>query len=121
MLELEPTTQLRKKILKFCEPSGVFRKIPLEQLKEYEELIQIDAIHNILENDELMHTVKVFFENNLNLSATSKNAFMHRNTLIYRLEKIKKEIGLNVKNFEDARILKNIMLINGVLKEKNKG
>ena len=118
MLQLTPTKEFKNKILKFCQPHDIFRKVPLNKLEDYLEIISIPSLQAIFKDEELMATVKAFFENNLNLSATSKSAFMHRNTLIYRLEKIKRETGLNLKNFEEARIFKNIILINEVLQEK---
>ena len=47
-----------------------------------------------------------FFENNLNVSETSRKLFVHRNTLVYRLEKIKKLTGLDLREFEDAIVFK---------------
>lgn len=121
MLNSTVNQDLKKKILKFCEPNVVFGKIPKEYLHEYYQLLEIPAVKSILSDAELVHTISMFFENNLNISVTSKNAFMHRNTLIYRIEKIKREIGLNIKNFEEARIMRNMMLIKQVLEEENKG
>jgi len=118
MMNNNLSKEYKNKILKFCEPEEVFRKIPLVKLKEYFEIIEMPAVKSVLEDENLMFTVKEFFKNDLNISKTSKSAFMHRNTLIYRLEKIKNIIGLNLKSFEEARIFKNIMLINEVLKEK---
>lgn len=56
--------------------------------------------------DELMETVREFFRNDLNLAATSKQLFIHRNTLNYRLDKIRKEYGLDLRKFQDAVIFK---------------
>lgn len=120
MFNITRTDNIKNKIMHFCEPREVFLKIPLDKLQDYLELLNIPSLQNILEDEDLIHTVQVFFANNLNLSKTSKNAYMHRNTLIYRLEKIKREIGLNLKNFEEARVFKNIMLIAEILKEKQK-
>ena len=58
-----------------------------------------------------MKTIQQLYTYNLNISQTSKNAFMHRNTLIYRLDKVKKLIGLNLKLFEDAVIFVNLVTI----------
>lgn len=57
-------------------------------------------------NDEIQETVRVFFENDLNLAATSKQLFIHRNTLNYRLDKIKKELGYDLRKFQDAIVYK---------------
>ena len=56
--------------------------------------------------DEMLNTVRTFFKNDLNISTTSRELFIHRNTLIYRLDKIKKEIGLDVRKFQDALVFK---------------
>lgn len=55
--------------------------------------------------DDLQETVITFFQNNLNLSRTANKLFIHRNTLIYRLEKVQKETGYNPRNFHDALTL----------------
>ncbi|MDD4211246.1 MAG: helix-turn-helix domain-containing protein, partial [Clostridia bacterium] len=111
--------ELGKKILNFCEPNNLFEKIPKERLQDYLELFKIKALRDLLEDEETMNTVRLFFKNNLNISAASKDSFMHRNTLIYRIEKIKKAVGLNIKNFEEARILKNLILIKGFLDKED--
>ena len=57
-------------------------------------------------SDEMLETVRVFFQNDLNLTAASRQLFIHRNTLNYRLDKIKKETGLDLRSFEDAVIFR---------------
>lgn len=63
-------------------------------------LIDFDSIKNMDEN--LLHTGVKFIENDLNISKTSSSLFLHRNTLIYRLEKIKEILGLDLKTFKDS-------------------
>ncbi|NLB50590.1 MAG: PucR family transcriptional regulator [Clostridiaceae bacterium] len=53
-----------------------------------------------------MNTINKFFENNLNGSETSRQLFVHRNTLVYRLDKVEKITGLDLRNFEDAVLFK---------------
>ena len=53
-------------------------------------------------SDEMMETVREFFKNDLNLTATAKQLFIHRNTLNYRLDKIRKEYNLDLRRFQDA-------------------
>ena len=53
-------------------------------------------------DDETIITIKKFFENSLNVSETSRQLFIHRNTLVYRLDKIQKMTGLDLRVFEDA-------------------
>ena len=57
-------------------------------------------------SDDILETVRVFFRNDLNLTAASKQLFIHRNTLNYRLDKIRKETGLDLRSFQDAVIFK---------------
>ena len=59
-------------------------------------------IVSVFRDNELMSTADSFFKSNLNISETSKNTFMHRNTLIYRIQKIYKVTGLNIRTVKDA-------------------
>ena len=70
--------------------------------RQISSLIKFDVIKNIDEN--LLTTGINFIENDLNISKTSNKLFLHRNTLIYRLEKIKEYLNLDLKNFKDAFI-----------------
>ena len=60
---------------------------------------------------ETLFTIQKFFENNLNVSETSRKPFVHRNTLVYRLEKIKKITGLDLREFEDAIVFKFALMV----------
>jgi len=60
---------------------------------------------------ETLHTIQKFFENNLNVSETARQLYVHRNTLVYRLDKIKKITGLDLREFDDAIIFKVSMLV----------
>ena len=60
---------------------------------------------------ETILTIQKFFENNLNVSETSRQLYVHRNTLVYRLDKIQKITGLDLRNFDDAIIFKVSMLV----------
>lgn len=57
-------------------------------------------------SDEIKETVRVFFQNDLNLTAASRQLFIHRNTLNYRLDKIRRETGLDLRSFHDAVIFR---------------
>ena len=59
-------------------------------------------IVSVFRDEELMSTADNFFKSDLNISETSKNTFMHRNTLIYRIQKIYKVTGLNIRTVKDA-------------------
>lgn len=72
----------------------VFKKNPLETLDE-----------------DTLDTINKFFENNLNVSETSRKLYVHRNTLVYRLEKIKKLTGLDLREFDHAIVFKVAMMV----------
>lgn len=65
---------------------------------------------DIFEEEELT-TVYTFFDNNLNISETSRQLYIHRNTLVYRLEKIQKKTGLDVRVFDEAMTFKIAMMV----------
>ena len=67
-------------------------------------------------DQETLFTIHKFFENNLNVSETSRKLFVHRNTLVYRLEKIKKITGLDLREFDHAIIFKIALMVNKYLK-----
>jgi len=62
-------------------------------------------------NDEMIHTIEKFFENSLNLSETARQLYIHRNTLVYRLDKVQRVIGLDLRAFDDAVTFKMMMLL----------
>ncbi len=79
----------------------VFKKGPLESLDR-----------------ETLTTIQAFFENNLNVSETSRKLFVHRNTLVYRLEKIRKLTGLDLREFEHAITFKVALMVKKYLSSK---
>ena len=62
-------------------------------------------------DDETLMTINKFFENNLNVSETSRQLYVHRNTLVYRLEKLQKSTGLDIRVFDDALTFKIAMMV----------
>lgn len=62
-------------------------------------------------DEETLFTINKFFENNLNVSETARKLFVHRNTLVYRLEKIKKLTGLDLREFDDAITFKVALMV----------
>ena len=74
--------------------SEVFKKNPIESLDE-----------------ETLSIITKFFENNLNISETSRKLFVHRNTLVYRLGKIKKLTGLDLRKFDQAIVFKVALMV----------
>ena len=80
----------------------VFKKNPIESLDQ-----------------ETLYTINKFFENNLNVSETSRKLFVHRNTLVYRLEKIKKLTGLDLREFDHAIVFKVALMVKQYLDSQN--
>ncbi len=78
------------------------------------EVFKRGSIDNL--DQETLFTIQRFFENNLNVSETSRKLFVHRNTLVYRLEKIKKITGLDLREFDHAIIFKIALMVNKYLK-----
>ncbi len=74
--------------------SEVFKKNPIDALDE-----------------ETLGIITKFFENNLNISETSRKLFVHRNTLVYRLSKIKKLTGLDLREFDQAIVFKVALMV----------
>ena len=62
-------------------------------------------------NEEITTTIQKFFENNLNISETARQLYVHRNTLVYRLERLEKTIGLDIRRFDDAMTFKIAMMV----------
>ena len=73
----------------------------------------IDAL-----DQETLFTINKFFENNLNVSETARKLFVHRNTLVYRLEKIKKLTGLDLREFDDAITFKVALMVKQYLRSR---
>lgn len=67
----------------------------------YNTLADGDA-KTVFADEDLLNTAEEFLENNLNVSETARKLYMHRNTLTYRLDKIERATGLNIRNFSDA-------------------
>lgn len=62
-------------------------------------------------DEETLTTINKFFENNLNVSETSRQLYIHRNTLVYRLDKLQKSTGLDLRVFEDAITFKIALMV----------
>ncbi|MCD8020103.1 MAG: helix-turn-helix domain-containing protein [Clostridiales bacterium] len=60
---------------------------------------------------ETIHVINCFLNNNLNIAETTRQLHMHRNTLIYRIEQIQKETGLDIRHFNDAMTIKTVLFV----------
>ena len=100
-------------------PVQVFRKqmlerllsaIPPEERRAFRSSVFPNGIRKTL-TPEMLETVEVFFASDLNLSDTARQMFIHRNTLTYRLDKIRRETGLDLRRFGDAVIFRVLMAL----------
>ncbi|MHB0883035.1 PucR family transcriptional regulator [Paenibacillus sp. SEL1] len=94
----------------------LLNRIPKEQRVLFLEQVMKSSV--ILEDSETMATLDIFFQLDCNVSETAKRLYVHRNTLIYRLDKIKQETGLDVRTFNDAVLVKLYLLLYKVTKRK---
>lgn len=89
--------------------------IPKFKLTEYLDILLDPEAKTIFQDDDMVNTAEEFFNNNLNVSETSRNLFMHRNTLMYRLDKIDRATGLNLRKFPDAITFRIITILYKIL------
>lgn len=82
-----------------------------------QEVFKNGSLDNL--DRETLLTIQCFFENNLNVSETSRKLFVHRNTLVYRLEKIRKLTGLDLREFDHAITFKVALMVKKYLATKN--
>ncbi len=69
-------------------------------------------------DEETQHTIHIFYENNLNISETARQLYLHRNTLVYRLERLEKRLGLDIRKFEDAMTFKLALMVMAHVREQ---
>ncbi|MBN2557776.1 MAG: helix-turn-helix domain-containing protein [Clostridia bacterium] len=83
---------------------GIGKLIYNSEKKVLEEFLRESISKKTFEllDDEIIKTVRSFFKNNLNISETARRMYLHRNTLVYRIEKVQKLTGLDLRNFDDA-------------------
>jgi carbohydrate diacid regulator len=80
----------------------MLESVPENKLAEYLAELTDEASEEIFEDEEMLTTAEEFLDSSLNVSETSRNLYMHRNTLLYRLDKLEKATGLNIRSFSDA-------------------
>ena len=86
----------------------------------FDAILNSENVKRFFADEELENTVNVFLLNDLNIISASKVLGIHRNTMIYRLEKVKKLLGLDIKKFEDAVTVQIIMHIKEMDKKKKR-
>ncbi len=80
------------------------------------EVFKKDSIDSL--DQETLYTIQKFFENNLNVSETSRQLYVHRNTLVYRLDKVRKMTGLDLRIFDHAIVFKVALMVKKYLVSK---
>lgn len=90
--------------------------VPMKDMLAFSNDLIDDKFRGIMENEDMTRCVEYFFECDLNVAETSRKSFLHRNTLLYRLDRIQSLTGLNLRNFNDAVTFKLLMLIYNLTK-----
>jgi len=106
----------------------VFRRLMLERFLMNVPREESLHYHNLLFNrktaklfnEEMLQTIEMFFHKDLNLSDTARQLFIHRNTLVYRLDKVQRQTGLDLRHFEDAVTFKILYELKKCGQEKPK-
>lgn len=92
-------------------------QLPMSLCQMFIKEVFGDTIPDILDDEEAMSTINKFFENSLNISETARQLYVHRNTLVYRLERIEKAIGLDIRTFEDAMTFRIAVMVIAHMKD----
>ena len=85
-------------------------QIPMSLCEMFIQEVFGDEIPDIFD-EETMTTIQKFFDNNLNISETARQLYVHRNTLVYRLERLERTIGLDIRKFDDAMTFKIALMV----------
>ncbi len=93
-------------------------QLPMSLCEMFIKEVFGDTLPDILDDEEAMNTINKFFENNLNISETARQLYVHRNTLVYRLERIQKAIGLDIRAFDDAMTFRIAVMVLAHMKDE---
>ena len=94
----------------------MLEELPKHKLSENLQTLMDAGAREIFSDEEMILTAEEFLENSLNTSETSRKLYLHRNTLIYRLDKIEKATGLNIRKFSDAITFRLITILSRLVK-----
>ena len=95
----------------------ILEDIPEAKLAQYFTEITDEHCKEVFEDVEMLSTAEAFLQSSLNVRETSRNLYMHRNTLLYRLDKIEKATGLNIRQFPDAVSFRVLTVLHKLLKK----
>lgn len=111
----------RRKFIQIYQSKGfsdLLRMVPMDDLnKLYRETFQGLAFPDREEDEELFHTLIVFFESNCQISETAKKLFIHRNTVIYRIDKCEQLLGKDLKDPETGFLIRFAFRLKALLDE----
>ena len=93
--------------------------VPREESLHYHSLLFNRKTAKLF-NEEMLQTIEMFFDKDLNLSDTARQLFIHRNTLVYRLDKVQRQTGLDLRHFDDAITFKILYELKKCGQEKPK-
>ncbi len=100
-----------------CILVKMIEDIPEVKLAQYFSEITDEHCKEVFDDEEMLSTAEAFLQSSLNVSETSRMLYMHRNTLLYRLDKIEKATGLNVRQFSDAVSFRVLTILHTLLKK----
>ncbi|MDD6995002.1 MAG: helix-turn-helix domain-containing protein [Candidatus Borkfalkiaceae bacterium] len=95
----------------------MLEEVPKSHLAEFMDDVTEEEIREVFDDEEMLQTAEKFLSSSLNVSETSRNLYMHRNTLLYRLDKIEKATGLNIRLFPDAVTFRILTVLYKLLKK----
>lgn len=117
---VERLINLKAKSINCLDKNGLLNilvdYVPMKDMLAFSNDLIDDKFWGIMENEDMTRCVEYFFECDLNVAETSRKSFLHRNTLLYRLDRIQSLTGLNLRNFNDAVTFKLLMLIYNLTK-----
>ncbi len=96
----------------------IVEELPAAKINSYFDMLADSEARGLLADDDIMHTAEEFLNNNLNVSETARKLYMHRNTLTYRLDKIARVTGLDIRNFGDAVTFRLDTLLYKIINKK---
>lgn len=95
----------------------MLEEVPKARLAEFMNDVTEEQIKEVFDDEEMLLTAEKFLNSSLNVSETSRELYMHRNTLLYRLDKIEKSTGLNIRLFPDAVTFRILTVLYKLLKK----